>query len=93
MPKKNEIAIYIGTFNEAKQDTVWKKTKSFDKMKEGYVAFKDLCKKVAAYSYDELMEIYSSPRLDIELMKGDTMIKWFGIYEKQIEEEEEPEEE
>lgn len=93
MPKNLEIAIYIGTFSEKKQDTVWKKTQSFKSMKEGYIAFKDLCKKCAAYSYDELMEIYSSPRLDIELMQGDKMVKWMGIYEKQLEEDEKENEE
>lgn len=93
MAKNAEIAIYIGTFSEKKQDTVWKKTQTFKTMKDGYIAFKDLCKKCAAYSYDELMGIYSSPRLDIELMEGDTMVKWMGIYEKQIEKPEESEEE
>ena len=86
------IAIYIGTFDVGKQDTVWKKTKTFKALKEGYIAFKDLCKKCAAYSYEELMEIYSSPRLDIKLMDDNKMIKWMGIYEKQIEEEVEEEE-
>lgn len=96
MPKKEEnkeIAIFIGTFDEKKQDTKWKKVKAFKSKKEGYIAFKDLCKKCAAYSYEELMGIYSSPRLDIELLEGDEMIKWMGIYEKQIEEEVEEEEE
>ena len=96
MPEKDknkEIAIFIGTFSEAKQNTVWKKTKTFKSKKEGYIAFKDLCKKCAAYSYEVFMDIYSSPRLDIELLEGDDMLKWMGIYEKQIEEEEEKEEE
>ena len=86
------IAIYIGIFDIDKQDTVWKKTNTFKTLKEGYIAFKDLCKKCAAYSYEELMEIYSTPRLDIKLMDDNKMIKWMGIYEKQIEEEVEEEE-
>jgi len=96
MPSKEqnkEIAIFIGTFDEKKQDTTWKKTKVFKSVKEGYIAFKELCKKCAGYSYEELMDIYSSPRLDIELLEGDKMLKWMGIYEKQVEEEEETEEE
>lgn len=88
MPK-NEIAIYVGTFDAKKNKTIWKKDSTHKTQKEGYMAFKELCKKTVAYSYEELMEIYNTPRLDIELMKGDNLIKWFGIYEKAIEEEEE----
>lgn len=87
MPKDNEIKLVIGTFDEKLQNTKWKKIDTFKTKKEGYIAFKDLCKKCVAYTYEELMEIYNSPRLDIELMEGDTMIKWMGIYEREIEEE------
>ncbi len=91
MPE-TKIALYIGTFDEKKQDTKWKIIKTFKSKKEGYISFKDLCKKCAAYTYEELMEIYNSPRLDIELKEGDTLLKWMGIYEKQISEDEEKEE-
>ena len=92
MPEKNkDIKLVIGIFNEAKQDTKWKDIQTFDTKKEGYIAFKDLCKKCVTYSYDELIEIYDSPRLDIELLEGDTMIKWIGIYEREDEEEEKSE--
>ena len=33
---KNEIALYIGTFDIEKQDTKWKKIQTFKKLKEGY---------------------------------------------------------
>ena len=96
MPKKEEIAIYIGIFDPTKNKTNWKKESVHKTQKEGYIAFKDLCKKCAAYTYEELMEIFNSPRLDVELIKGEFtkenrkgLIKWFGIYEKPIEEEEE----
>jgi len=90
---KNEIALYIGTFDIEKQDTKWKKIQTFKKLKEGYIAFKDLCKKCVGYTYEELLEIYNSPRLDIELMQGDKKLKWMGVYEKELEEEEETEQE
>lgn len=83
-----EIALFIGTFDNNRQDEVWKKEKTFKTLKEGYIAFKELCKKCVAYTYEELLEIYESPRLDIELMQGDNMIKWMGIYEKEIDESE-----
>ena len=86
---KNEIALYIGTFDIEKQDTKWKKIQTFKKLKEGYIAFKDLCKKCVGYTYEELLEIYNSPRLDIELMQGDKKLKWMGVYEKELEEEDE----
>ena len=91
MPKETGIALYIGIFDEKKQDTKWKKDKTFKTKKEGYIYFKDLCKKLASYSYDELMEIYGTPRLDIELKEDVKILKWMGIYEKQNEEDE-PEE-
>lgn len=93
MPKDTTIALFIGTFDEKKQDTKWKKIKDFKNKKEGYISFKELCKKCAAYTYEEFMEIYNSPRLDIELKEGDTLLKWMGIYEKQITEDEEKEDE
>ena len=89
----NDIRLMLGTFDEAKQDTKWKTLKTFKTMKEGYIAFKDLCKKCVAYTYEELIEIYDSPRLDIELMEGDKMMKWMGVYEREIVEEEKEEEE
>ena len=92
MPK-NEIALMIGTFDQVKQDTKWKTIQTFKTTKEGYIAFKDLCKKCVAYTFEELIEIYDSPRLDIELMQGDNMLKWMGIYEKEIADEESEEDE
>lgn len=86
--KKDEIAIYIGIFDPKKNKTNWKKESVHKTQKEGYIAFKELCKKYAAYTYEELMEIFDTPRLDVELLKGDNLIKWFGIYEKDIDEEE-----
>ena len=98
MPNKEEIAIYIGTFDPKKNKTIWKKHSVHKTQKEGYIAFKDLCKKYASYTYEELMEIFESPRLDVELIKGEFtkenrkgLIKWFGIYEKDIEDEVEEE--
>ena len=102
--EKKEIALVIGIFDIKKQDTTWKKVQTFKTRKEGYSAFKDLCKKCVGYTYEEFLEIYDSPRLDIELMEGDpngpldkySKLKWMGIYEKELldeEIEEEPEEE
>jgi hypothetical protein len=92
MPKENEIAIYIGTFDAKKNKEVWKKDSVHKTLKEGYIVFKDLCKKTASYTYEEPMDVYGTPRLDVELMQGSILIKWFGIYEKPIEEPEEKEE-
>ena len=90
---KDEIALYVGIFNIQKQDTTWKKVQTFKTMKEGYIAFKDLCKKCVGYTYEELLEIYNSPRLDIELMKGQEKLKWMGVYEKELDDEESENEE
>ena len=92
MPKENKIVLIIGTFDQDKQDTKWKELQTFKTTKEGYIAFKDLCKKCVAYTYEELIEIYDSPRLDIELMQGDNMLKWMGVYEKELYDEESEEE-
>ena len=87
------IYITIGVFNVETQSQDWKVDSRYKTQKEGYVAFKELCKKIAAYTYEELVEVYNTPRLDVELMEGDTLIKWFGIYEKPIKETESEEEE
>lgn len=100
MNEKTEIALFVGIFDIKKQDTTWKKIQTFKTRKEGYIAFKDLCKKCVGYTYEEFLEIYNSPRLDIELMEGDpkkkletyTKLKWMGIYEKELVEEEVEEE-
>lgn len=82
--KEKEIAIYIGTFDASDNSFTWKKDDTFSSLKSGYSAFKKLCQKCAGYTYDDLMEIYDSPRLDIELRQGTKMLKWFGIYEKDV---------
>lgn len=85
MPKEKteDYVIYIGTFDGSDNTFTWKKKDSFKKFAPANSSFKSICKDVVAYSYDELMEIYNSPRLDIELRKGNTMVKWFGVYEKE----------
>ena len=90
----DKIILKIGIFDIKKQDQDWKVLGKYKTAKEGYAAFKDLCKKCVGYTYEELLDIYDSARLDIELVeavdeKKETILKWMVIYEKEIEEEEE----
>lgn len=84
--KENKFIIYIGTFNGNDNTFSWDADQTFDKFNDAYKAFKNLITKCATYSYDELRDIYGSPRLDVELRYGDRNLKWFGIHEKDFDE-------
>lgn len=93
-----KIDLWLGTFEGKSNKFVWKKLESFDSFDKAYAAFRKFIKEQLEYDSEELMKIWNSPRLDIELKQGDKLINWHGIYynrraKKIVEEQEEEQDE
>ena len=73
-----KIDLWLGTFEADK--FVWKKLKTFNNFDKAYSAYKKFIKEQLEYDDKELLKIWKSPRLDIELKQGDELINWVGIY-------------
>jgi putative methionine-R-sulfoxide reductase with GAF domain len=73
-----KIDLWLGTFEGEK--FVWKKLNTFENFDKAYNAYKKFIKEQLEYTDQELLKIWKSPRLDIELKQGDKLINWVGIY-------------
>lgn len=84
MPKGNKvIAIYIGYFDIKKQTFSWDKYREYKTFQEAEREFDTFCKKCFEYTYDEFIQEFGTPRMDVEIRQGSKMLKWFGLYEQQ----------
>lgn len=73
-----KIDLWLGTFEGEK--FVWKKLNTFDGFDKAYTAYKKFVNEQLKYDDQELLKIWKSPRLDIELKQGEKLINWVGIY-------------
>lgn len=70
--------LFIGFFEG--EDFKWKKIKSFDSYESGLVAFKNFVREHLEMDEKDLSKKWNTPRIDVELMMGDKLIQWAGIY-------------
>lgn len=83
--------VNLGTFNEAGKFT-WKTIKRFNDRAKAYEFYKNYVKKQNDYSPEELLKIWNSPRVDIELKAGKKILNWVGIYNSEVAEVDEEDE-
>lgn len=58
----------------------WKKIKSFDSYASAVKEFKKFTTKHLNMSEKDLTKEWNSPRIDVEIMQGNKMLMWAGIY-------------
>lgn len=73
-----EYELLLGTFEG--DDFKWKTLKKFNDFKEAYKEYKKYVDKQMSYSVEELLKVWSSGRIDIELRQGTKLLNWAGIY-------------
>lgn len=74
--------LWLGSFEG--ENFKWKKLESFNDFAKAYAAYKKFVDKQLTYSDEELIEVWDSPRLDIELKQEDKIINWVGIYYSKV---------
>lgn len=77
-----DYELWLGSFEG--ENFKWKVISKFNDFNKAFKAFKDFCDKQASYSQEELKEVWSSPRLDIELRQGNKMLNWMGLYSRKV---------
>ena len=77
-----DYELWLGSFEG--ENFKWKVIKKFNNFKKAFKAFKEFCDTQQSYSQDELKEVWSSPRLDIELRQGKKMLNWMGLYSRKV---------
>ena len=84
MPKKvieyDDFSLWLGSFEG--EEFVWKKLKTFTSFEDAYKAYKKFTNEQMQYDSKELLEIWDSARLDIELKQGEKLLNWVGIYSR-----------
>ena len=91
MAEFKNFHLYLGTFEKDK--FIWKKLESFSTFDAAYNRYIKFIKEQLDYGNEELLKIWKSARLDIELKQGDKRINWCGLTCRQSEELDEDEDE
>lgn len=63
---------------------VWHDVGSYDDQAEAYKEYKKYVNEQLKYSDDELVKVWNSGRLDIELRRGNKLLNWTGIYTREV---------
>lgn len=81
MPKEDKIyRLVVGTFDEKKNETKWHDVEEFDDFDKAQKEFRKYVIEQLKYSDDEFDKVWETPRLDIELLMGETLLNWAGVY-------------
>lgn len=83
MPKESkQYQLILGTFIDDK--FVWHDVGEYDDQAEAYREYKKYVNEQLKYSDEELVKVWSSGRLDIELRRGNKLLNWTGIYTREV---------
>lgn len=77
-----QYQLILGTFIDDK--FVWHDVGSYDDQAEAYKEYKKYVNEQLKYSDDELVKVWNSGRLDIELRHGNKLLNWTGIYTREV---------
>lgn len=77
-----QYQLILGTFIDDK--FVWHDVGSYDDQAEAYKEYKKYVNEQLKYSDDELVKVWNSGRLDIELRRGNKLLNWTGIYTREV---------
>lgn len=77
-----QYQLILGTFID--NEFVWHDVGSYDDQAEAYREYKKYVNEQLKYSDDELVKVWNSGRLDIELRRGNKLLNWTGIYTREV---------
>ena len=85
MPRPSDTAdwkIVVGTF---KDDAFsWHDVSTHKNFEDAYRAYKKYVQEQLDYTDEELEKVWSSGRVDVELLRGTTVLNWVGIYTHEV---------
>ena len=87
MSKKYQLI--LGTFID--DEFVWHDVGSYDDLTAAYREYKKYVNEQLKYSDEELVKVWNSGRLDVELRRGNKLLNWVGIYTRETGEDEDDE--
>lgn len=76
--KSDVYGVYLGTFFE--NAFTWYLVKEFKNLTDAYKEFKKYVNTQLKYTDEELVKVWDTGRLDIELRQGSKLLNWVGIY-------------
>lgn len=83
MPKMDkQYQLILGTFID--DEFVWHDVDSFDDLEEAYREFKKYVNSQLKYTDEELIKVWNTGRLDVELRRGNKLLNWVGIYAREV---------
>lgn len=77
-----QYRLILGTFID--NEFVWHDVGSYDDQAVAYKEYKKYVNEQLKYSDDELVKVWNSGRLDIELRRGNKLLNWTGIYTREV---------
>ena len=80
--ESKQYQLILGTFIDDK--FVWHDVGEYDDQAEAYREYKKYVNEQLKYSDEELVKVWSSGRLDIELRRGNKLLNWTGIYTREV---------
>lgn len=83
MPTKNkQYQLLLGTFID--NEFIWHDVDSFDDLEEAYKEYKKYVSSQLKYTDDELLKVWNTGRLDVELRRGNRLLNRTGIYVREV---------
>ena len=86
-----QYQLILGTFID--NEFIWHDVDSYDTLEEAYKEFKKYVNAQLKYTDEELIKVWNSGRLDVELRRGNRLLNWVGIYAREVDKLAEEEEE
>lgn len=86
-----QYQLILGTFID--NEFVWHDVDSYDTLEDAYKEFKKYVNAQLKYTDEELVKVWNTGRLDVELRRGNRLLNWVGIYAREVDKLSEDEEE
>lgn len=77
-----QYQLILGTFID--NEFIWHDVDSFDSLEDAYKEFKKYVNNQLKYTDEELVKVWNTGRLDVELRRGNKLLNWVGIYAREV---------
>lgn len=77
-----QYQLMLGTFID--NEFVWHDVDSYEDLETAYAEFKKYVNSQLKYTDEELIKVWNTGRLDVELRRGNRLLNWVGIYAREV---------
>lgn len=75
--------IIVGTYADKTGKFTWHDVSEHDDLDEAYKKYNAYVIDQIKYTEEELLKVWKTDRLDVELVSGNRLIKWVGLYNRE----------